>query len=245
MIQTFTDFGHAGPYLGEMEAVLRRLAPEVPVVNLMAGAPAFGPRPSAYLLAALCERVPAGDVVLAVVDPGVGGERVPVAVQADGRWLVGPDNGLFELVVRRARNVHALAIVWRPQVLSTSFHGRDLFAPIAARLARSRRDGLAPTALTRHPDWPDELAEIVHVDGYGNAMTGLRATALSPQTALIASDHRLTFAATFSAVPAGQPFWYANSSGLAEIACNGASAAEALGLRVGTPVVSDAADPLF
>ncbi len=245
MIQTFTDFGHAGPYLGEMEAVLRRLAPEVPVVNLMAEAPAFGPRPSAYLLAALCERVPAGDVVLAVVDPGVGGERAPVAVEADGRWLVGPDNGLFELVVRRARTVRAHAIVWRPQVLSSSFHGRDLFAPIAARLARSRRDGLAPTTLTRHPDWPDELAEVAHVDGYGNAMTGLRATALSPQAALIAGDHRLTYAATFSSVPAGQPFWYANSSGLAEIACNGGSAAEALGLKVGTPVVSDAADPLF
>ena len=142
MILMFTDFSHAGPYLGEMEAVLRRTAPEVPVVNLMADAPAFSPKPSAYLLAALCGRVPVGDVVLAVVDPGVGGERAPVAVEADCCWLVGPDNGLFELVVRRARAVRTYGIGWRPDTLSTSFHGRDLFAPIAARLARGRRDGL-------------------------------------------------------------------------------------------------------
>ena len=74
--------------------------------------------------------------------------------------------------------------------------------------------------------------------------TGIRAMALRPEAALIAGGHRLTAAATFSAVPSGQAFWYGNSSGLAEIACNGGSAAEALGLRIGTPVVSDAADPL-
>lgn len=244
MILTFTDFGHAGPYLGEMAAVLRRLAPEVPVVTLMADAPAFAPKPSAYLLAALVERVPAGDVVLTVVDPGVGGERAPMAVEADGRWLVGPDNGLLELAVRRSRRVRAHAIAWRPAQLSASFHGRDLFAPIAARLARGRRDGLVPAGLTRQADWPDELAQIVHLDRYGNAITGLRAATLPPGTTLLAADRQLAFAPTFGAVPPCQPFWYANSSGLAEIACNGASAAATLGLRPGTPVVIEPADPL-
>ncbi len=236
MILMFTDFSHAGPYLGEMEAVLRRTAPEVSVVNLMADAPAFSPKPSAYLLAALCGRILVGDVVLAVVDPGVGGERAPVAVEADGRWLVGPDNGLFELVVRRARAVRTYGIGWRPDTLSTSFHGRDLFAPIAARLARGRRDGLLPMELTRHADWPDELAEIVYLDGYGNAVTGIRAASLGTDAALTAFGQHLAFAATFSAVPPRQAFWYANSSGLAEIASNGGSAATALGLRIGTPV---------
>lgn len=232
----FTDFGLAGPYLGEMEAALRREAPEIPVVNLMADAPAFSPRPAAYLLAALAERVPAGDVVLAVVDPGVGSDRAPVALEADGRWFVGPDNGLFELVARRATRCGASAIRWQPSLLSSSLHGRDLFAPVAARIARGSRADLEPAELTRRGDWPDDLAEIVYVDGYGNAMTGLRAATLALDATLAIGDRRLARSHTFSSVPTGEPFWYENSSGLAEIALNGGSAAASLGLRFGEPV---------
>jgi S-adenosyl-L-methionine hydrolase (adenosine-forming) len=236
VILMFTDFGHAGPYLGETEAALRRAAPEVPVVNLMADAPAFDPRRAAYVLAALAPRVPPGDVVLAVVDPGVGGERLPVALEADGRWFVGPDNGLLELVARRASVARAHAIAWRPGRFSASFHGRDLFAPVAARLARGDHTTLAQGDLTRFPDWPDDLPEVVHVDGYGNAWTGLRAATLSRDTALLAGGRRLAFARTFSAVGEGKAFWYENSGGLAEVAVNGGSAAERLGLRPGSPV---------
>ena len=236
----FTDFGLEGPYVGEMAAVLHRGAPEVPVVNLMADAPAFSPRPAAYLLAALAERLEPGDVLLGVVDPGVGSDRRPVAVEADGRWFVGPDNGLFEPVVRRAARVRGFAIAWRPARLSASFHGRDLFAPMAARLARGATDGLESADLTRFPDWPDDLAEIVYVDRYGNAMTGLRATSLPSDAAILVAGRRLARAPTFSAVAPGTAFWYANSSGLAEIAARDASAAALLGLTVGLPVsVSD------
>jgi S-adenosylmethionine hydrolase len=196
VIHLFTDFGLEGPYLGEMEAVLRRAAPEVPVVNLMADAPAFSPRPAAYLLAALAERLEPGDVLLGVVDPGVGSERLPVAVEADGRWFVGPDNRLFELVARRAGQLRTFAIAWRPARLSASFHGRDLFAPTAARLARGGTDGLEPAPLTRFPDWPDDVAEIVYVDRYGNAMTGLRAATLPPGAVLLAAGRRLPTAGT-------------------------------------------------
>lgn len=240
MILMFTDFGLEGPYLGEMEAALRREAPEIPVVNLMADAPAFSPRPAAYLLAALAERVPAGDVVLGVVDPGVGGDRTPLALEADGRWFVGPDNGLFELVARRsAAPPRAHAIAWRPARLSPSFHGRDLFAPVAARLARGGGGDLVsalPEGAARRPDWPDDLAEIVHVDRYGNAVTGLRATALAEGTVLVAGGRRLARARTFSAVAPGEAFWYENSAGLAEVAVNAGRAADALRLSTGSPV---------
>lgn len=240
MILMFTDFGLEGPYLGEMEAALRREAPEIPVVNLMADAPAFSPRPAAYLLAALAERVPAGDVVLGVVDPGVGGDRTPLALEADGRWFVGPDNGLFELVARRsAAPPRAHAIAWRPTRLSPSFHGRDLFAPVAARLARGGGGDLVsalPEGAARRPDWPDDLAEIVHVDRYGNAVTGLRATALAEGTVLVAGGRRLARARTFSAVAPGEAFWYENSAGLAEVAVNAGRAADALRLSTGSPV---------
>lgn len=156
MILVFTDFGHAGPYMGEMRAALLRRAPAVPVVDLMADAPAFRPDLAAYLLAALWPTALPGDVLLAVVDPGVGTARRPLAVEVDGRWLVGPDNGLFEPILRRAGRWQGHAIAWRPERLSTSFHGRDLFAPVAAGLATGGRPALTPAEPTRFPDWPDD-----------------------------------------------------------------------------------------
>lgn len=236
MILVFTDFGHAGPYMGELRVALMRAAPEVPVVELMADAPAFRPDLAAYLLAALWPTAAPGDVLLAVVDPGVGGARAALAVEVDGAWLVGPDNGLLEPILRRAGRWAGWHIAWRPARLSASFHGRDLLAPVAARLARGDRRCLAAGAPTRRPDWPDDLAAIVHVDHYGNAITGLRAAALPAGARLEAGGMRLARARTFSDVPPGEAFWYENSSGLAEIAANAASAAARLGLAPGAPV---------
>src|SRR5947209_2568791 len=98
MIVLFTDFGLAGPYTGQVNAVLHETAPCVLVISLFADAPAGRPKASAYLLAAYAAWFPAGTVFLCVVDPGVGGARRPVIVEADCRLYVGPDNGLFELV---------------------------------------------------------------------------------------------------------------------------------------------------
>ncbi len=172
MIVLCTDFGLSGPYVGQVKAVLARAAPAVPVVDLFADLPAFEPRLAAYLLAAYAEWFEAGDVILTVVDPGVGGPRGALVVEADGRRFVGPDNGLFELVLRRARRARCFAIAWRPVALSATFHGRDLFAPVAARLALGEAPPGRETTPTRYPDWPDDLAEIVYVDHFGNAMTG-------------------------------------------------------------------------
>ena len=235
MILVFTDFGLGGSYMGEMRAVLLRRAPQVPVVDLMADAPAFRPDLAAYLLAALWPTAEPGDVVLAVVDPGVGTERRPLAVEIDGRWLVGPDNGLFERVLRRGGKVETYRVAWQPPRLSASFHGRDLFAPVAAALAAGDRSALLPAEMRRFPDWPDDLPAVVHVDGYGNAITGLRASALA-SAGLAAGGQTLARARTFGEAPAGAAFWYENSSGLAEIAVNGGSAAARLGLVPGSPV---------
>src|SRR5262249_14967704 len=123
-----------------------------------------------------------------------------------------------------------------PGSLSPSFHGRDLFAPVVARLARG--ESLAALAQVA-PDeqasrgWPDDLAEIVYVDHYGNAMTGLRGALLPPNARLAIRGRRLAPAAPFSAVRPGEAFWYINSNGLAEIAVNGERADQALGLAIG------------
>ena len=236
MIVLFTDFGLSGPYTGQMKAVLYRDAPGVPVVDLFANAPAFRPQAAAYLLAAYVEEFPPGTVFLCVVDPGVGtDQRQPVTVEAGGRWFVGPDNGLFNLVVKRAGSARRWPISWRPERLSQTFHGRDLFAPVAACLARGEPpEGDSETCLL--PAWPDDLAEIIYADHYGNAMTGLRASGLTRETNLKIGGQVLSWAPTFGAMAAGEGFWYENSSGLAEIAVSGGSAVDVFGLRIGDSV---------
>ena len=242
MIVLFTDFGLAGPYVGQMKAVLHDAAPQRPVVDLMADAPRFEPKASAYLLAAYARGLARSSVFLCVVDPGVGGTRRPLAIEADGRWYVGPDNGLMVIAARRATAVRAWHLTWRPERLSASFHGRDLFAPVAARLALGEAppgEAVEPGALVGN-DWPDDLAEIVYLDSYGNAMTGLRASGVAPERRLNVAGHRLPPARTFSDVAPGRAFWYENANGLVEIAVNRGSAVAALGLALGQPVALEA-----
>jgi S-adenosyl-L-methionine hydrolase (adenosine-forming) len=238
MIVLFTDFGLTGPYTGQMKAMLAWNAPDVPVIDLFADAPAFQPYLSAYLLGAYCGAVPQDGVLLGIVDPGVGTDRLPLVVRADGRWYVGPDNGLFELVMRRAAVVEAWTIDWRPDRLSASFHGRDLFAPVAAKLAVGEPVPGTPVPVerVRRPDWPDDLGRVVYVDVYGNVLTGLRAAALGEGVGLEAGGRRITRARTFGDVPLGEALWYENSNGLAEIAVNQGRADSALGLAVGDAV---------
>jgi S-adenosylmethionine hydrolase len=236
VIALFTDFGLTGPYTGQVKAVLARRAPGVPVVDLFADAPAFDPRPSAYLLGAYAEAFEPGDVILAVVDPGVGGARRALVLEAEGRWFVGPDNGLFELVLRRAGAWRCWMIGQGAAPVSATFHGRDLFAPAAARLALGEPPSGPASFPMRFADWPDDLAEIVYVDHYGNAMTGLRASDLPTAAELEVAGWRIPRARTFSDVPPGTPLWYENSNGLAEIAMNGGHAASALGLVPGRAV---------
>jgi S-adenosyl-L-methionine hydrolase (adenosine-forming) len=204
----------------------------VPVIDLFADAPQRNPKSAAYLLAAYTAWFPPETAFLAVVDPGVGSERAALAVEANGRWFVGPGNGLFEILCRRTAHARLFEITWRPEGMSDSFHGRDLFAPVAAQFARGEAPPgeLRESDFGRHLDWPDDLAEIVYVDHYGNAMTGLRATLLSGEARLLADGRSIPRARTFSSVTTGSAFWYENSNGLAEIAVNMGRADAALGL---------------
>src|SRR5258708_14733356 len=136
MIVLFTDCVWQGPYRGQMKAVLHQMAPGISIIALFADAPAGNPKASAYLLAAYAQWFAAGTTFLCVVDPGVGGARPPVILEADGRWYVGPGNGLFELIERRAAKTRSWDIDLKPRRLSPRFHGRHPSAPAAALLAR-------------------------------------------------------------------------------------------------------------
>lgn len=238
MIVLFTDFGLDGPYTGQMKAVLHQMAPGIPIIDLFADAPTGDPKPSAYLLAAYAVWFAAGTVFLCVVDPGVGGSRPAIILEADGRWYVGPGNGLFELVQRRAGKTRSWDIDWKPERLSASFHGRDLFAPVAAMLARGEPPPGTPhnDDAERQAGWPDDLGEIVYIDHFGNAMSGLRVAQLPGAARLLVTGRILERANTFSDRQPGTAFWYENSNGLAEIAVNQRRADRELGLSIGVPV---------
>jgi S-adenosylmethionine hydrolase len=233
----FTDFGPSGPYTGQMEVVLRQLAPNVPVVNLLSNAPIADPRLSSYLLAALRHSFPVNSVFLAVVDPGVGSERKAVVLQADGQTFVGPDNGLLNTVAVQAKHAQWSEIVWKPEHCSMSFHGRDLFAPVAARLAINETDGLLhPFERNDLGDWSQDLAEVIYFDHYGNAMTGLRYQQSFSGWTLTVNGMAIKQADTFGAVTEQRAFWYENSSGLVEIAVNKGRAEQHLALKLGMPI---------
>lgn len=238
MIVISTDFGYEGPYVGQMKAVLAREAPGVPVIDLFANLPAFEIQAAAYLLAAYVDEFPPGSVFLCVVDPGVGSERRAAAVKADGRWFVGPDNGLFNVIAQRAELIEWWDIQWRPERLSHSFHGRDLFAPVVARIARGEPvpgDSIDP-ALRLLEGWPSELSKIVYADHYGNLMTGIRVSSVGEDSVLEAAGRQLRRAVTFSSVEPGQAFWYGNANGLVEIAVNQGRASQVMRLGVGDRV---------
>lgn len=238
MLVLFTDYGWTDPYVGQLKAVLARESPGVALVDLLHAVPDFNAHAGAHLLDALAREFAPGSIFLCVVDPGVGGPRGAVAVEADGRWFVGPDNGLLSVVAARAERVRRFRIAWTPPRLSDSFHGRDLFAPIAAWLATGQPPAgrlQAIDALEVNFDAAD-LPRIIYVDHFGNCWTGLRGGLMADATTLEVKGRPLPYHRVFSEAPKGEPFWYVNSVGLVEIAANRARAAELLKVGVGDTV---------
>lgn len=237
MIILFTDFGLAGPYTGQVQAVLHQQAPGIPVVSLFADLTPFDIEAAAYLLPPYAAGFPPGSVFLCVVDPGVGSDRPAVVVEADGRWYVGPNEGLFALLARRARQLRCWQLELTEGVAPT-FHGRDVFAPVAARLARG---GSVPgtttgAAVLDQPDWPDDRWRVAYVDRFGNAISGLRADRIEPDAILVVNGYRLHSARTFRDMSDGLVYWYRNANGLVELACNRGRADEELGIQVGSGI---------
>lgn len=236
MIVLFTDFGMRDPYVGQVKARLAELAPAQHVIDLLHEVPDFNPHAGAHLLASFASAFPPGCVFLAVVDPGVGTPRDAVAVLAGGRWFVGPDNGLLSVMAARHADTSLWHISWQPDDLAPSFHGRDLFAYIAADIAR----GEFPEAKLRTIDKLNvefdagDLPRVIYIDHFGNAWTGVREV---PKNARVSAAGELfKHADTFGLVSKGEGFWFINSVGLLELAVNRGNAAAAYDLKVGDPV---------
>ena len=217
--------------------MLFRYAPSERVINLMADVPRQNVHSAAYLLAALAGGFPRGTTFFCVIDPGVGGgQDLPVLIRMDEYRFVGPHNGLFDIVTRRGGQVDCWEITYQPDRLSSSFHGRDLYAPVCAMLANQQPIPGRKIDWQQRFNWPDDLAEVIYFDAFGNAWTGIRAHTVDTAAVLQAAGQLIRHADTFSSVPRGEIFWYANSSGLLEIAVNQGSAREVLGLAIGSTI---------
>jgi S-adenosylmethionine hydrolase len=249
-----TDFGERDPFVGIMKGVILGIASAAQIVDLTHAVPRQNVLAGAYALASAVRWFPRGTVHVAVVDPGVGTRRRALAVETASAWFVGPDNGLLSVAVPRRGMRRILDVSHSPYRLrpvSRTFHGRDVFAPIAAALAH----GVDPAALGTVVSTMRRLAvpkarrrarglvgEVLWVDGYGNAATNVSAKDLAVadfrgrRLSITIAGHVVPFRPTYAAVPPGRPVALLNSSDLLEIAVNGGSASADLGAGVGTAV---------
>jgi len=242
IITLLTDFGTVDSYVGEVKGVLLSRAPGATLIDITHNVAPGDLTAAAYVLNRTWHRFPEGTVHLAVVDPGVGTARAAIAFGTRGHFFVGPDNGLWSGVMHGGP-VEAVLLQPGPLVAPT-FHGRDLFAPAAARLAQGEPlAALGPAysamprrvsgALPRH-EGKTVVGEVIYVDRYGNLVTNFTPDVVPPYAVLEAESLEIgPVRSTFSDVPTGQLLAYVGSGGSIEIAVRDGSAARRLGLGVG------------
>lgn len=255
VITLLTDFGTRDHYVAAVKGVILSRYPEVTIVDISHEVPPQDVAEAAYLLSCCWREFPESTVHLAVVDPGVGGERKPMALSAAGQYFVGPDNGIFTYVLREttawvAREITDEKLFRRPQ--SPVFHGRDIFAPAAAALASGYNfenigpliDNPVELPLAEVLAEPNEIqAEVIHVDRFGNAVTNVRASHLEA-AGITPENMKLEISgksvnAFFSHYAQGSesPFALFGSGGYLEIAIKNGSAAEQTGTARGQRIV--------
>lgn len=244
-ITLLTDFGTTDSYVAEMKGVLLSMAPAATVVDVSHGVPPGDVRSAAYILGRTWERFPPGTVHLVVVDPGVGSTRAALALHANQHSFVGPDNGVFTPVLRDTEV--AAVVLPTPESASPTFHGRDVFAPAAAALARgSSLQALGeplsgiPERLAYtlpHHEGKVVIGEIVYIDRFGSLITNLTADLVPSYARLEVEDLDLgPLKRTFNDVTTGGLLAYVGSGGAIEIAVRNGSAARRLGVGVGARV---------
>lgn len=242
IITLLTDYGTADSYVGEVKGVLLSLAPGCTVIDLTHEVSPGDVAGAAYVLARTWSRYPEGTVHLVIVDPGVGTTRAALALRVAGQGFVGPDNGLLGALADLP-GLEAVELTV-PARASNTFHGRDVFAPAAAALARGVPLGNLGVAYRQAPvrlpasepvyEGKTVIGEVTYVDRYGNLATNLT-TAVVPPYAILEVESLVIgpLKGTFNDVPPGGLVAYVGSGGCVEIAVRGGSAARRLGLGVG------------
>ncbi len=250
VITLTSDFGTAEPYVGVMKGVILSRCPQVTLVDLTHGVSPQDVAAGAYLLQTGYGWFAPGTIHLAVVDPGVGADRRAIAAEAGGHRFVAPDNGLLSLILDEAESVRVVQVqagelFCKP--VSSTFHGRDVFAPVAAALARGfELSELGPTI----DDWVRlELpsveqredgslsGHVIHIDRFGNLVTDLRGERLPMLAAVEIAGRKIErLGRSYAQAEPGELLAVIGSTGRLEISVNRGSAAARLGAKVGTPV---------
>lgn len=244
-ITLLTDFGTRDGYVGALKGVVAAHAPSVYVEDISHDLPAGDVRKGSLVLGRYWRRYPPGTVHLAVVDPGVGTERRALAVEADGRLLLAPDNGILSKVMDQVRQWRCVQLELSASTLlplSRTFHGRDLFAPAAALLAMgapledlgpevSDPERLTEPGWTKRGHWV--VGEVVEEDRFGNLATNLPEDLARRAGAVEVGKWTVPFRETYGEAGEGELLALQDSEGRVELAVRDGSAADRLGLSVG------------
>ena len=257
IITLTTDFGGSDPYVAMMKGIILSINPSARIVDITHQVSAGSIQAGGMIIKEAYPYFPSGTVHVGVIDPGVGGKRRPIAVLADNHFFVGPDNGLFWPIIEDNRPfdvIHLKEKRYWMNTISSTFHGRDIFAPVAAHLSW----GVDPFVLGQKIDDPVSLAytlsrkehnmltgEVMRVDYFGNLITNISRGELTefltskPCVIAIGSVVLWKISSTYSDVPTGKPLALIGSSHFLEIAVNRGRAIDDLGIEcgVGTKVV--------
>lgn len=253
LITLTSDFGYKDPFVGTMKGVIFGINPDAQVIDLCHGIPAQDITAGALALCSSVPFFPRGSIHVAVVDPGVGTSRKPLLIESDGSFFVGPDNGIFGPVLKGKKTEQIVELCndsYHLKPISSTFHGRDIFAPAAAYLSL----GVAPQELGAKVgsfeklDWRETVktasfieGEILYIDGFGNLITNVQARDLSgsPSEELLILLGNITIcglAPNYATAREGEHVALIDSWGLLEISLFKGNAAIDLNAKKGDKV---------
>lgn len=250
-----TDFGHQGPFVATMKGRILTRLPTARIIDVTHEVPVYWPAEAGFWLARAFEYFPQGTVHIAVVDPGVGTNRDIIVVEANGHAFIAPDNGLLAPIVGKTKSaaVHRLDVEaalarFGLAVPSATFHGRDIFAPVAAELAAGHVEvaQLGQRITDIVPSWVEEpsvaadqvTGVVITIDHFGNLITNIEAALIQKfaRPLVRTGGHTFPLRRTYGDVRPGEYLALINSFGVVELARAEQSAAEGLGLGRGAPV---------
>jgi len=258
IITLLSDFGLKDPYVAEMKAVILSICPEARIVDISHEIEKFNIRMGAFVLASAAPYFPVGTVHVAVVDPGVGTKRRPIIVETERCFYVGPDNGLLMLATQK-EGIRHIYHVSNPRYILTqvsrTFHGRDVFSPVAAHLARGCppsefgpeiHDYALPEFAKPRVRKGELLGEILHIDDFGNLVSNISAEDLEKMgvregyalhVKLRGKTLALKLCSAYGEVPAKKPLGIIGSSDFLEISINQGNASKTFKVKIGDPIV--------
>ncbi len=252
VITLCTDFGIADHYAGVMKGVILGINPDAVIIDITHSIPKFDVLTGALTLSSSYDYYPEGTIHIAVVDPGVGSERKPIAMEADGSYFVGPDNGLFSMIFRRSSNKRITEITntdYMMNHVSRTFHGRDIFSPAAAHISMGVNinelgDEVSSPVTLELPEpvvLPGRVTgEIIHLDSFGNLVTNVPSKMVKSGSEVFVGELSLGAPkSSYGSVKRGELLCIVGSSGYLEISVNQGSAYEALGRELQVTIVMD------